>query len=96
MLIRHFMTASPVETLTEGVLCRDALRIFRKERLRRAPVMREGRLVGMVTEHDLLRALPRTIVDLEEDLGETWDTLRVGDIMSQSVIHMDPKRLLRG
>ncbi len=84
------MTASPVETLTEGVLCRDALRIFRKERLRRAPVMREGRLVGMVTEHDLLGGLPRTIGDLEDDLGETSETMKVGDVMSQSVIHVAP------
>ena len=55
MLIRHFMTRQVVSLPTE-MLCTEAWDLFRSRGLRRAPVTREARVVGMITSTDILRA----------------------------------------
>ncbi|MBM3125843.1 MAG: CBS domain-containing protein [Chloroflexi bacterium] len=54
----------PVITLTPETSIHDALALFRKEHIRRAPVMKEGRLVGIVSEKDLLNASPSPVSSL--------------------------------
>lgn len=51
---------SPVITLTEKVSVTEAARLLERHRIKRAPVLREGRLVGIVTRADLLRPYLRT------------------------------------
>lgn len=66
MLVRHLMTHG-VLTLREEQDCRDVLETFRRERIRRAPVVRgeAQELVGILSERDILRVLP-TSAELAE------------------------------
>lgn len=54
--VEAFMSA-PVETLDSGMNVITAAEVFAKSSFRRFPVMREGRLVGQISRHDILRAL---------------------------------------
>lgn len=55
-LVRDFMT-SEVETIDADKDLVSAVEIFLDSHFRRFPVMRDGRLVGLVCRHDILEAL---------------------------------------
>ncbi len=54
MRARDIMS-SPVETLSEETTVTDIVRRMIRHDLKRLPVVRDGRPVGMVTHHDMLR-----------------------------------------
>lgn len=53
----HEVMASPPHTVTEDVDLVDVVELMEKHHVKRLPVMRDGRLVGIVTRSSLLRAL---------------------------------------
>ncbi|MCU0887765.1 MAG: CBS domain-containing protein [Rubritepida sp.] len=53
---RDIMT-TPVITVGEEATCEEAARLLEAHAVRRLPVLRDGRLVGLVSRADLLRAL---------------------------------------
>ncbi|HEX2031319.1 MAG TPA: CBS domain-containing protein [Actinomycetota bacterium] len=55
---------SPVVTLTEDDTVTEAARVLQRHRIKRAPVLRHGRLVGIVTRADLLRPYLRTDAEI--------------------------------
>lgn len=61
------MTASPVAASPEDDL-RVAARHMLENHHKRLPVVADGRLVGMLSRHDLLRALHRSDGDLQADV----------------------------
>jgi acetoin utilization protein AcuB len=82
MLVRHFMTKE-VFTLSPDQSCLVALRELRQRRIRRAPVLdRRNRLVGIVTERDLLNILPGTPVQTSTKVGEAALDIPVKQIMT--------------
>lgn len=84
MLVRYYMT-TPVVTVSEDLGCRAVLRLFRERGFRRAPVERlvdgERRLVGMVSERDVLAALPTRIGELEVRAESALREPTVGEVM---------------
>jgi len=74
MLVRELMS-SPVRTVDHQSTCAAAGVLFQKHGLRRAPVVADGRVIGMLTAGDLARALPRTVAALDE--GETHLSYRL-------------------
>jgi CBS domain-containing protein len=54
--VSDIMTPRPV-TVSGGASLPDIVRLLEKHRIKRLPVMDDGRLVGMVTRPDFLRAL---------------------------------------
>jgi acetoin utilization protein AcuB len=77
----------PVISVTPDTPINDALAIFKKEHIRRAPVMKDGKLVGIVSEGDLLNAAPSSATTLS-----VWETnyliskVKVKEVMSKKVI----------
>jgi acetoin utilization protein AcuB len=77
----------PVISVTPDTPINDALAMFRNEHIRRAPVMRDGKLVGIISEGDLLNAAPSSATTLS-----VWEThyliskVKVKDVMSKKVI----------
>lgn len=76
----------PVITLTEEDTVTQAARVLQRHRVKRAPVLRQGVLVGMITRSDLLRPYLRTDSEIRADveqillgdgLGLTRDRLEV-------------------
>lgn len=87
MLVRERMS-SPAVTVRPDTPFQDALRIMRERRLRRLPVVDgAGRLVGIVSERDLLHASPSpaTSLSIWEINYLLWQ-LRVEQIMTTRVI----------
>ncbi|WP_145063551.1 CBS domain-containing protein [Engelhardtia mirabilis] len=86
VFVRHHMTRESV-SLEPGVRASAALRQLRAARIRHAPVIEGGALVGIVTDRDLLRALPATVG--QADRTDAWDPL-VAKVMTRKVITIGP------
>lgn len=87
MLVRDYMTPNPV-TVSPDTSVPDALRIMKEKSFRRLPVLdNKGALVGIVTEKDLLRALPSPATTLAVwEIPEILSKLKVGSVMTAHVI----------
>ena len=90
MLVRDRMT-SPAVTVTAETPFQDALKLMRDRRLRRLPVVDgAGRVVGIVSESDLLHASPSPATSLS-----VWEVnyllwkLKIGDIMTHHVLTIE-------
>lgn len=87
MLVKDVMTPNPI-TVKPDTSFQDALKLIRDKGIRRLPVVDEnGKLVGIVTEKDLLYASPSkaTTLDIWE-LSYLLSKLKVKDIMTRGVI----------
>lgn len=90
MLVRDVMTR-PVVTVTPETSMLDALKIIRERRIRRLPVVSRGRLCGIVTELDLMRASPSPVTSLStSELGYLLPKVTVREIMTKDPITIDP------
>jgi acetoin utilization protein AcuB len=89
MLVRHFMTSDLV-TLSPDQTCQNALAELRRRMIRRAPVVENGRLVGFVSERDLLRVLPGTCGQASTIAGEDGMALPVRNVMVTDVVTLGP------
>jgi CBS domain-containing protein len=66
----------PVVTLTEDDTVTQAARMLLRHRIKRAPVLREGVIVGMITRSDLLRPYLRTDLEIRADVEEACSGTR--------------------
>lgn len=89
MLVRHVMARRP-RSVGPDDLCLDVLRDFEARGIRHAPVLDRGRLVGVVSERDLLRALPRLVSALDTPEGATDAKTPVRAVMASEPITCTP------
>ncbi len=87
MLVGERMTPRPI-TVTEETSLPEALELMRKEKIRRLPVLdKHGKLVGIVTELDLLRASPSPATTLSiYEIPYLLSKVKMRDIMTHEVI----------
>lgn len=85
MLVRYFMSSS-VFTVGPDLTCEEALRQLRQRAFRRAPVVENSRLVGVVTERDLIRRLPGTPAQASTRFGEEGLDSPVSRVMTRPPI----------
>jgi len=75
------------------------INIFREEGISRTPVLKNGKLVGIVTMHDLLELiLPKKIGAGKDSRGANNSPMRnikVKDIMTESVVTVEPDSTIR-
>jgi acetoin utilization protein AcuB len=89
MLIGERMS-HPVITLPHDMPIVDALNLLRREHIRRAPVMKGGELVGIISDHDLLNASPSQATSLSIwELNYLLSKIAVADVMTKDVITVD-------
>ena len=82
--------ARPVISVAPEESINDVLAMFRREHIRRAPVMKAGRLVGIVSERDLLNASPSSATTLSVwEMNYLISKVRVKDVMTKKVITVD-------
>lgn len=80
----------PVIAVTPEHPINEVLAMFRNEHIRRAPVMREGKLVGIVSERDLLNASPSSATTLSIwELNYLISKVKVKNVMTKKVITVD-------
>src|SRR5512136_2127797 len=87
MLIRERMTRSPV-LCTPDMRVSDAFDLMKKQRIRRMPVVdKNGKLVGIVSDKDLLRVTPSPATTLSAyEIPYLLSKVKVSDVMTKKVI----------
>ena len=86
MLVGERMS-QPVISLSPETPIHDALAMFKKEHIRRAPVVKDGKMVGIVTETDLLNASPSPVSTLSVwEMNYLLSKVTVKQVMSKKVL----------
>ena len=87
MLVQERMSREPV-TITSDVSVTDALRLMRERKVRRLPVLdSHGKLVGIVSDQDLLYASPSPVSSLSVwEMNYLLARLKVEEVMTRKVI----------
>jgi acetoin utilization protein AcuB len=91
MLVKEWMT-SDVMTIEEDTSMMKAFQIMKENSIRRLPVMRQGKLIGIVTDRDIKDASPSkaTTLDIHE-LYYLLSELKIKDIIKKEIITIGPE-----
>jgi acetoin utilization protein AcuB len=80
----------PIISVAPDMPVHDALDMFKRERIRRAPVVKNGKLVGIVSEKDLLNASPSPATSLSIwEMNYLLSKITVSDVMTKKVLTVD-------
>ncbi len=89
MLVKERMS-TPVITFEPDLPIMQALDLMKKNRIRRAPVVKNGKVIGIVSERDLLNAAPSDATSLSVwELNYLLAKITVNEIMSKHVVSID-------
>jgi len=90
MKVGEIMSTNVV-TVTEDTLVDDAKKIMDAHRIRRLPVMKKDKLVGLVTKHMLLEAAPSPATSLNIwELHYLLSKMTVKEIMVKNPFTISP------
>jgi CBS domain-containing membrane protein len=90
MSVADLMTTDVV-TLTEDETLAHAQRCMARGRIRHLPVVREERLVGLITHRDLLAASFSIFAEVDtSEQRRVFDTVRVVEAMHRDVVTVSP------
>ncbi len=96
MYVRSRMSKNPI-TITRETTIAEALDIMRNNSIRRLPVMEKDKLVGIVTERDLIEVSPSPATSLSVfEINYLLAKMKIGDVLPkrQNVITVSPDALL--
>jgi len=90
MRIRDIMTKNPI-TVGSETLVLDAQKIMKENNIRRLPVVDKEKLVGIVTQHDLLAASPSPATSLSiYELNYLLAKMKVKEVMKKNPVTISP------
>jgi acetoin utilization protein AcuB len=89
MLVKNRMTADPVTVTPEDSLAH-ALRLTREHRIRHLPVVRNGELVGILSDRDIRTAMPSPIEVADPERATMLEHTPVERVMTSEVITAGP------
>jgi len=90
MRVEEFMTKNVITVSPETRLL-DAQKIMVERKIRRLPVVDKGKLVGIVTEHDLFESTPSRMNPLgAQQLHYILSKMKVKDVMRKHVVAVSP------
>jgi len=86
MLVGERMS-HPVITIRPDMPIVDALNMMKREHIRRTPVIKDGKLVGIVSDKDLLNASPSPATSLSVwEMNYLLSKVTVKDVMTKEVL----------
>jgi acetoin utilization protein AcuB len=86
MLVGERMS-KPVITVSPDLPIVDALNLMRRDHIRRTPVVKDGKMVGIVSDHDLLNASPSQATSLSVwELNYLLSKITVKEVMTKHVL----------
>ncbi len=86
MLVGERMSR-PVISITRDMPIHDALALFKKEKIRRAPVLKDGKLIGIISDKDLLNASPSQATSLSVwEMNYVLSKITVKEVMTRKVL----------
>jgi acetoin utilization protein AcuB len=90
MYVKDWMTTDPVVVSPETPIL-EAQRIMRQRKIRRLPVVKGSKLVGIVTYRDIIEASPSSATTLSiHELHYLLSKLTVGEIMAKELVVVSP------
>ncbi len=90
MLVTNWMSKNII-TVDENDSMQDAMKLLKEHDIRMLPVMKKGKLVGIVTDRDLKRASASDATTLEvHELLYLLTRIKVKNIMTKEVITVPP------
>jgi len=90
MIVKNWMskkviTIEPDESLSE------AINILKRNNIRRLPVVKNGKLIGIVTDRDLKEASPSKVTSLDIwELHYLMSKIKVKSVMTKNVLTVSP------
>jgi acetoin utilization protein AcuB len=86
MLVGERMS-SPVITISPDLTIIDALGLMKHEKIRRTPVVKDGMLVGIVSDKDLLNASPSPAASLSVwEINYLMSKITIREVMTKNVL----------
>jgi acetoin utilization protein AcuB len=86
MRIKDVMTKNPM-TVDSETLVVDAQKIMKERNIRRLPIVDKGKLVGIITKHDILEASPSPATSLSiYELNYLLSKMKVKEIMKKDPV----------
>ncbi len=86
MLVGERMS-QPVISIPPDMPIVDAVNLMKRERIRRTPVVKDGKLLGIVSDKDLLNASPSPATSLSVwELNYLLSKITVRDVMTRKVL----------
>ena len=86
MLVGERMSR-PVISITRDMPIHDALALFKKEKIRRAPVLKDGKLIGIISDKDLLNESPSQATSLSVwEMNYMLSKITVKEVMTREVL----------
>ena len=77
----------PVISISSDMPIIDVLNLMKRERIRRTPVIKDGKLVGIVSDKDLLNASPSPATSLSIwELNYLLSKIKVSDVMTKKIL----------
>lgn len=94
MFVRDYMTPDPVTVSPEDHLG-EALRLLKEHSIRRLPVTSKGKIAGLVTEQDLMKASPSAATSLSVwEINYLFPKIKIKDIMTKKIFTVSPDTIL--
>lgn len=95
MQVREFMTTE-VTTLQENDSLLDAAMVFVRSSFRHLPVLREKKLVGVITERDVKQFAPSLLGRTSADeYNQIMETTPISRVMSRELVTLTPGQSMR-
>jgi len=79
--------SQPIIAISPDIPIHDALNLFKREHIRRAPVITNGKLIGIVSDIDLLNASPSPVSTLSIwEMNYMLSKINVSQVMTKDVL----------
>lgn len=94
MLVKDWMTAKVI-TVDAGDTLSEAINILKRNKIRRLPVLKKDKLVGIVSDRDIKEASPSKATSLDIwELHYLMSKVKVKDIMTRNPITIGPEETI--
>lgn len=94
MYVRSRMTINPF-TIAPDTMIADALELMREKNINRVPVVKDGKLVGIVTERKVMEVSPSSATSLSVfEVNYLLSKTKVEQVMTKKVVTVSPDDLL--
>jgi acetoin utilization protein AcuB len=94
MFVRDYMSVNPITIGPEDSVG-DALQLLESHAIRRLPVVFQGRIVGLVTNLDLLKASPSPATSLSiHEINYLYPKIKIKDVMTKDPITIRPDMVI--
>ncbi len=90
MIVRKWMSENPI-VIDENASLSDAINLLKEHKIRRLPVLKKGKLTGIISDRDLKEASPSRATSLDIwELHYLMSKIKVKTIMTKNPVTVTP------